>query len=85
MPLPDSAIDIPDRADYALMKKILTKEWGIMPWEYHKLTVKDLQDIGLAEHAESYIEVEQQNRARNGSSLSKSEYNVGKSRQNAFQ
>lgn len=67
MPLPDSAgVDIPRRAQHARLKQILTKEWGIMPWEYHKLSMRDIQDIRLAEHTEAYIQHEQQQRQQNG-------------------
>jgi len=38
--------------------KVLVKEWGIKPWELGKLTTKDIQNIGLAEHTEAYIQQE---------------------------
>lgn len=51
-----------------------------------KLTVRDLQDIRLAEHAEAYIKQEQRERqrgARSGS-ISRKNYDTNKSRQEAF-
>lgn len=59
MPLPDRDVDIPARAEHALTKKTLVKEWGLKPWELDRLRVSDLQDVGLAEHAEAYIKHEQ--------------------------
>lgn len=87
MPLPDNGdVDIPPRAEAALTKKTLVKDWGLKPWELDRLTVGDIQEVMLAEHAESYIEQEQMERQRGrGGSISESEYNVSQSRQNAFQ
>jgi hypothetical protein len=66
MPLPDAGVDIPARAEHALTKKTLIKEWGLRPWELARLSVSDLQDMMLAEHAESYIKHQQQEQQRNG-------------------
>lgn len=66
MPLPESDVDVPGRANHALTKKTLTKEWGIKPWNYDRLTAGDLQDVALAEHAEAYIKHEQHEQARGG-------------------
>lgn len=86
MPLPDNGdVDIPPRAQSALTKKTLVKEWGLKPWELERLTVGDIQDVILAEHAQSYIEAEHRERQQGGGSLSKENYNVSKSRENAFQ
>lgn len=65
MPLENQAVDIPQRAEHALTKKTLVKDWGIKPWEFGKLSVKDMQDVGLAEHAEAYIQQEQYNQNSN--------------------
>ena len=66
MPLPASNVDIPARAEHALTKKTLIKEWGLKPWELSRLSVSDLQDMMLAEHAESYITHQQQEQQRTG-------------------
>lgn len=47
------------------------KDWGIKPWEFDKLSMGDLQEIALAEHAETYIEQQQMNDARRGGMKSK--------------
>jgi hypothetical protein len=45
-----------------------------------------IQDVMLAEHAEAYIKQEQMEGAGGGSrSLSKTHYDVGESRRDAFQ
>jgi len=53
----------------------------------HKLTVRDLQDIRLAEHTEAYIKQEQRERQRGAQSgsISRQNYDTNKSRQEAFQ
>lgn len=67
MPLPNSGVDIPRRAEHALTKKTLVKDWGLKPWELDRLSVNDLQDVMLAEHAENYIEHQQyENQHGNG-------------------
>lgn len=71
MPLEDQGIDLPQRAEQALNKKVIVKEWGIKPWNMDRLMVSDLQDIGLAEHAEAYIKQQQMNDARRGGMKSK--------------
>lgn len=68
------------------MKKTLVKEWGIQPWEYHRITARDIQEIRLAEHAEAYVKQEQRERqqgAQSGS-VSRKHYDANKSRQQAF-
>lgn len=50
-----------------------------------KLTAKDMQDVWLAEHAETYIEQQQREQTENPDSLSHSEYDVAESRAKAFQ
>jgi len=51
----------------------------------HKLTAKDLQDVWLAEHTESYIEQQQREETENPDSLSHGEYDAAESRAQAFQ
>ncbi len=36
----------------------------------HKLTARDLQDIGLAQHAETYVKQEQRNQSESGANSS---------------
>jgi len=69
------------------VKQILCKEWGIKPWEMEKLTSRDLQDVWLAEHTETYIQQRQRERqeGQRSGSVSKREYDASKSRQKAFQ
>lgn len=57
-----------------------------MPWNFDKLTVRDLQDIKLAEHAEAYVKQEQRERQRGqrSGSVSQKHYDASKSRQQAF-
>jgi hypothetical protein len=74
---------VPERAQKALEFKTIVQEWGINPWEMDKLTAKDLQEIRLAEHAETYIQQEQRARQGSGSNLS-ANYDMNKSRQEAF-
>jgi len=73
-------------ANQALTKKTLVKDWGIMPWEFDRLTARDLQEIRLAEHAESYQKQEQRERQRGASSgsISQKHYDASKSRAQAF-
>jgi Spy/CpxP family protein refolding chaperone len=62
------------------------KDWGVMPWDEHRLTARDIQEIRLAEHAEAYAKQEQRERqegAQSGS-VSKKHYDASKSRANAF-
>lgn len=66
MPLPERDVSVPDRAMAALTKQTLVKEWGIPPWELDRVSVRDLQDVMLAEHASSFIEYEQQQQYRTG-------------------
>jgi hypothetical protein len=66
MPVPDSGVDVPARAQHALTKKTLVKDWGLKPWELGKLTMGDLQDVALAERAESYIEHQQYKNQQGG-------------------
>jgi hypothetical protein len=69
-----------------LLKKTLVKDWGIMPWDFDKLTVRDVQEIRLAEHAEAYVKQEQRERQRGAQSgsVSRKHYDANKSRQQAF-
>jgi len=55
-----------------------------MPWEYERLTARDLQEIRLAEHAEAYIEQEKRERMNSGGSVSRKHYDTNKSRAEAF-
>lgn len=52
---------MPDRAQEALTKKTLVAEWGLSPHEVDDLSARWMQDISLAEHAESYIKQTQRN------------------------
>lgn len=57
-----------------------------MPWDFDKLTARDVQEIRLAEHAEAYAKQEQRERARGtqSGSVSQKHYDATKSRQQAF-
>ena len=77
---------MPARAEQALTKQKIVKEWGIKPWEMDKLTMTDMQDIGLAAHAETYIKETQREQSQHGGkSLSHKNYDVKQSRRSAFQ
>jgi len=75
---------LPERAEAALSKKTIVKEWGIKPWEMDRLTAKDLQEIRLAEHASAYIEQEKSQMMNNSGSISHKNYDVSNSRAEAF-